>query len=151
MNKNVVFNLKGVKPNVFLFDPLTCPFENFKIGLKNGVQEWCIKIMPPNAYRWIELFAKVGDIIMVQEFFDRDNQLVSFTAISLPFDIANNYLDCYDVVEDDYIDLQDIFFGGKEAEPTPEELKAIEETELEELLYKSQHLTIEDLLDDENN
>jgi hypothetical protein len=146
MNKNVVFNLKGVKPDVIIFDPYNCPFENFKIGLKNGVQEWYVKIMPPNAYRWIELFVKVGDIIMVQEFFDRDNQLVSFTAISLPFNIADNYLECYDEKEDEYIDLENVFFG----EPSEQELKDIESREIEALIEKSKHLTIEDLLEDED-
>lgn len=148
MNKNVVFNLKGVKPNVFVFDPITCPFENFKMGFHNGHQEWCVKVLPPNAYRWIELFCKVGDIIMVIEFYDRDNMLVSYTAVSMPFDIANNYLDCYDAEEDDYVDLKDVFFSKDE--PTLEEIKAID-NELEELLEKSKHLTIEDLLDDEIN
>lgn len=147
MNKNVVFNLKGVKPNVFVFDPVTCPFENFKMGFHNGHQEWCVKVLPPNAYRWIELFCKAGDVIMVIEFYDRNNMLVSYTAVSMPFEIANNYLECYDEREDDYVDLKEVFFS-KEEEPTLEEIKIID-NELEDLLEKSKHLTIEDLLEDD--
>jgi hypothetical protein len=35
-------------------------------------------------------------------------------------------------------------------EPSYNEIKLIEDNELEELIFKSQHLTIEELLDDED-
>ena len=58
----------------------------------------------------------------------------------------------YDELEQRYVDDILTVFDNEiiDEEPSYNEIKLIEDNELEELIFKSQHLTIEELLDDED-
>lgn len=147
---NYLFSLRGIQPTLIKFNPEDCPFENFKMGMHNGEPEWCVKVLPPNSTRWFELFCKKNDFIIIMEFFDRNNNFVNYTVTSLSPEVTSRYVDCFDEDNQEHVSLEEAFMVREEVEPSSQELRDIEENELEELLRKSATLTLEDLLDDED-
>jgi len=150
-NKNVRFVLQVPDVDVFIFSPKDCIWNNFLMGEHNGIPEWCIIIYNPVG-KDIELFVKEGEVIVIETFVDFNGHIVAKTAVSLSWKVACNVIYGYDELREENVSLESCFITEDEdIEPSVAELKYIEENELEELMYKSQHLTIEDLLEDEDN
>lgn len=148
-NKNIRFILT-VECDAWIFNPKDCIWDNFLMGEHNGVPEWCITIYSPVG-KDIELFCKEGDVVIIQTFININSDIVAKTAVSLPWKVACNVIYGYDELTEDNVSLESCFVTEEDIEPSDELIRYIEEVELEELLEKSKHLTIEDLLDDENN
>ena len=132
----------------WIFNPKDCLWENFLMGEHNGVQEWCITIHNPVG-KDIEIFCKEGDFVAIQTFVDFNGNVVSRVALVLPWKVACKYIYGYDELTEENVSLESCFVEEVDDEPSFQEIMNIEERELEELLYKSQHLTIEDLLENE--
>lgn len=149
-NKNAVLVMQ-CSVDGFIFSPKDCLWDNILMGEHNGIQEWCITIYNPVG-KDIEVFAKEGDFVAIQTFVNIEGDIVAKTAITLPWVVACNYIYGYDELLEENVSLESCFIEEiEDIEPSVEEIRNIEDNELEELLEKSRHLTIEDLLDDENN
>lgn len=147
-NKNCRFIL-NVECDVFIFNPLDCIWNNFLMGEHNGIKEWCVTIYSPVG-KDIELFVKEGDVVCIQTFVNFEGDIVAKTAVSLPWKVACNVIYGYDELLEENISLKSCFVEEGDDEPSVDEIRKIEDNELEELIYKSQHLTIEDLLNNED-
>lgn len=150
-NKNVRFVLQ-LEVDVFIFYKNDCLWDNHLMGKHNGVEEYCITIPNPVG-RDIEIFAKEGEVVQIQTYVDIDGNIIAKAAVVLPYEVAKRVIYGYDELKEDTVSFEDAFKNEEvdDEEPSIDDIRRIEEKELEELLYKSQHLTIEDLLEDEEN
>lgn len=150
-NKNVRFVLQLGDVDVFIFYKNDCVWDNHLMGKHNGIEEYCITIPNPVG-RDIEVFAKEGEVVQIQTYVDFDGNIVAKVAVVLPYNVAKKVIYGYDELKEDTVSFEDAFKQDVEdEEPSMDDIRRIEEEEIEELLYKSQHLTLEDLLEDEDN
>lgn len=148
-NKNIRFVLQ-TEVDVFIFYKNDCIWDNYLMGKHNDIEEYCITIPNPVG-KDIEVFAKEGEVVQIQTYVDFDGDIVAKVAVVLPYNVAKKVIYGYDELEEKTVSFEDAFRSEEieDEEPSMDDIKKIEDNELEELLYKSQHLTLEDLLEDE--
>jgi hypothetical protein len=135
----------------FIFSPKDCLWDNFLMGEHNGVQEWCITISNPVG-KDIEVFAKEGDFVVIQTFVDFDGNIVSRVAITLPWKVATKYIYGYDELLEENVSLESCFVEEVgDDEPSVDDIKRIEDRELNRIIEDANNLSVEALFDDENN
>lgn len=136
----------------FIFNPKDCLWDNYQIGTKTtnegSHKEWSVTIGNPIGQDII-LHCKEGDFISIQTFVDFDGNIVAKTAVVLPWKVATKYIYGYDELTEENVSLESCFQEEDDTEPSMEEIRNIEDFELNDLLEKSKHLTIEDLLENE--
>lgn len=153
-NKNARLILTTEIDGFIFDDPKTCLWDNYQIGTKTtnegSHKEWSVTIGNPVGQDII-LHCKQGDFIAIQTFVDFDGNIVAKTAITLPWKVACNYIYGYDELIEQNVSLESCFVEevDNDMEPSMEEIRNIEDFELNDLLEKSKHLTIEDLLEDD--